>query len=619
MKRVKLSELPTIESVEGMFTIATDKNNRSCKVPLEVLLSEQATNLNAFVSEWADGKRSVIDALAKWDKAADLSDSFDDLAKKILELPVKGDDEHGVIDTTYRGVNTFDLLTELNNHRRQDYPYLWGIQLDGSYTEIELTGADAYYTSDGAFYEADATHTFDPALGGADRYVIYYHAQPRYTVAPTLATIQRLVCLTGQPIFRVTSATASLESYVEPYDMGTNEYTINSGVQQISLGGIRTLPTCSQYDYTCIKYNYPDLREFSGYTFMNRNNRIVIGYLPNLEINNSSQSLFESCSLLHTLYLPKLTEHTRGFLATTLPNLTKVELPQLKTAGGDTIIYGAPKLEKVCFPALEGAYGQRVLWNCQALKEVSLPSLKTLRNAVIIATCNSIESLTLQMSELIGGKIADSCTALKEINLPCMEIIKGGIIAYGCNALEEITFPELQAMYCNAQTLFQNMSGLRRLRFPKLREAHRDSGSYVMFNGAIGNPDTSLVLDFPELVYTRNTTQTNTFIYLGYTTTNFRCREIIINLGAPQDGYIRFTSQSQADIPMTFTVQPGFRSYLNISFFTNQSRESLEAIIDNLGDNTDRPTLQIVLGAANLEKISDEYKQLAISKNYTLS
>lgn len=37
MKKIKISELPLFSSLKGLFTIGTDDQNRSVKVPLEFI------------------------------------------------------------------------------------------------------------------------------------------------------------------------------------------------------------------------------------------------------------------------------------------------------------------------------------------------------------------------------------------------------------------------------------------------------------------------------------------------------------------------------------------------------------------------------------------------------
>ena len=58
---------------------------------------------------------------------------------------------------------------------------------------------------------------------------------------------------------------------------------------------------------------------------------------------------------------------------------------------------------------------------------------------------------------------------------------------------------------------------------------------------------------------------------------------------------------------------------LNLSYSPLLTVESLMSVINALSDNTGGTTYTVTLGATNLEKLTDEQKQIAIDKNYTLA
>lgn len=66
----------------------------------------------------------------------------------------------------------------------------------------------------------------------------------------------------------------------------------------------------------------------------------------------------------------------------------------------------------------------------------------------------------------------------------------------------------------------------------------------------------------------------------------------------------------------TITVKD---NYLNLSYSPLLTVESLMSIINALSDNTGGTTYTVTLGATNLAKLTDEQKQIAIDKNYTLA
>ena len=67
----------------------------------------------------------------------------------------------------------------------------------------------------------------------------------------------------------------------------------------------------------------------------------------------------------------------------------------------------------------------------------------------------------------------------------------------------------------------------------------------------------------------------------------------------------------------TITVK---NNYLNLSYSTKLTVESLLNVLNALSDNTSlSTTYKITLGSTNLAKLTDEQKQIAINKNYTLA
>ena len=58
---------------------------------------------------------------------------------------------------------------------------------------------------------------------------------------------------------------------------------------------------------------------------------------------------------------------------------------------------------------------------------------------------------------------------------------------------------------------------------------------------------------------------------------------------------------------------------LNLSYSPKLTVESLMSVINALSDNTGKTTYKVTLGATNLAKLTDEQKQIAIDKNYTLA
>lgn len=527
---------------------------------------EQAENLNAFASEWAKGKRSIINALEKWGKDADFSDSFEDLSQKILQLPVRGDSEEGIISHDMNG-SSWDLLNELNNHQRLDYPYCWGVLLDDSYEEVELNGADAYYTSDGRFYESNTTHRFTDNENKSGRYIIFYYSYAEYTVNPIqFPIIEKIICLNGKPKFNISSTTVipSIESYTkEKYALIDIEFAFggNQTIRRLILDGITNILYTTMQGWSLanlIECSFPSLEEYNGNAWLSSN-------------------------LLQSLFLPKL-----------------------KTSSGVTV-FNFANLKSLKVPNLEKVTAAYFMQRCNLIEKVALPKLKEISGGTLISDCTNLKELDLPaLVRMTGGYLANACAKLETINFPNLEELRySGSFIIGLTSLQNIAFPKLKyssvALICNSN--FPEV-----IEFPELEEAYGH-----ILNQASGNQSEKIVtLKLPKLRFA------NGAMFANLAGTSLK--KVYTELGSPQDGNINLTrAAGDNNIVIAVSVQKGFRSYLNVSALSNMTQEELEAIIDNLGDNTEHDPIQIVFGAVNLAKISDEKKQLAVQKNYTLS
>lgn len=84
MKKIKLSDLPICASLKGLFTLGTDANNRSVRVPLE------------FIKSMVDKARTDIQSVIEDAKKIKKGDKGDDGKDGRIALV-----NHGTNDTTF--------------------------------------------------------------------------------------------------------------------------------------------------------------------------------------------------------------------------------------------------------------------------------------------------------------------------------------------------------------------------------------------------------------------------------------------------------------------------------------------------------------------------------------
>ena len=71
MKKVKISELPLYNSLKGLFTIGTDKDNRSVKVSLEFVEEQTSAAAKVATDAAAAATKTANDAAASAKKTAE--------------------------------------------------------------------------------------------------------------------------------------------------------------------------------------------------------------------------------------------------------------------------------------------------------------------------------------------------------------------------------------------------------------------------------------------------------------------------------------------------------------------------------------------------------------------
>jgi hypothetical protein len=347
---------------QGASTIANSATKVEESVAIledvSTTIGDSATNINALtslVSDWAEGKTKIADALTRKYSPTEASESFDAMAQKVMDLPLAVEGQEGIIDQTANGIiDGYDLLNELHQHQRQDYPYCCGVEFTSQqYKSIILSGAEAYLCSDGFFTtEQEVEHTFaeDNKLS---HYIIYYFSYPTYQIPTQINYALRIVAYNGQPRFVMSNIWCPLvQSFTnERYSVGTAELDINSG------GCISSVMLCG-------------ISEYAGTISGGQNNAMMTSVaLPHLEVLNG------------------------GYISKTSDNLKSVSIPNLRVVNGGTILYNTG-VESLSLPSLEVVNGGTDLSRGGKLKEINLPNLREWRGGWLNYGSSKLEKLS---------------------------------------------------------------------------------------------------------------------------------------------------------------------------------------------------------------------------------
>lgn len=559
------AELPEAVETAKLVKLSADSLANSASS-----LSESATSidtntnaLTSLVSDWADGKAKIAEALTRKYSPTEATESFDAMAQKVMDLPLAVEGQEGIIDHTANGViDGYDLLNELHKHQRQDYPYCCGVEfVPYLHKTVVLSGAEAYLCSDGFFTtEQEVEHTFaeDNKLS---HYIIYYFSYPTYQVPTAINPAIKLIAYNGQPRFILSNYYCPVvQSYTnERYSVGSAEIGLDASslVGDIMLSGIETM--------------------------------------------NGSIGTAADNKALCSISLPHLRNlESGGYIANHLPQLYNLSIPNLEVSSGT------------------------VAYECDILTNLELPSLNKVENGYIINYCASLLYLGLpNLTEISGGNIAYGCSKLKSLELPNLVKSSGGIIV-GCTALESLSVPNLIEL--NGGNIIQSPTNIEELILPKLeKQTSGNILGYQSYAKVVRCPKLVSASSIPSTPLFNNCGKSGLSIdiYMPVITNYIPIQNIPqqlnFHLGTQQGCDIVFVTYSSITGVKIVTIEQGFRSSLNVSKLTSLTVESLQGIIDNLADNNDYEPLTLTLGTTLKNKLSEEYIAIATAKNYNIA
>lgn len=108
MKKVKISELPLYNSLKGLFTLGTDKDNRSVKVSLEFVETKTAEAAKVATDAAAAAEKKATDAAADAEKRtnAAISNAQTTVANAAAAAKKVADDAAALATTAAQNANT---------------------------------------------------------------------------------------------------------------------------------------------------------------------------------------------------------------------------------------------------------------------------------------------------------------------------------------------------------------------------------------------------------------------------------------------------------------------------------------------------------------------------------
>ena len=356
---------------------------------------ESAETVNALLSDFADGKAMIADALTRQGVATTSDESMQTMADKVLglQLAVEGDPHYVEHDSRVGG---YDLYNVMHNHRKAEFPYMYAVSFNAPM--VTLSGADAYLCSDGYFTEESGTHKMPFAQ---EHYVIYYFRNKSFALTATASRYINNMCVyNGAPIVNFDRVSVfSLSIYGdEPFA------TDNVNAFRIAGGYFKDIAV-ETLEEGCIHIDGVGLSSL---------------LLPNLKTLRDG-FLTNHLDYIQSLMLPSLTMLYGGLVASTCAALAELSLPSLQSITGGTIVNNAASLAELSLPALETVWSTNqfnVCWNCDKVSRVSLPRAKMFStpgargtNRLIIERTSQHITFELPVCEIFSASFSSGTTA----------------------------------------------------------------------------------------------------------------------------------------------------------------------------------------------------------------
>lgn len=167
-------------AVENGYTGAAEDYNAALSDVPEAVAGSRA--LASLAAETAMGKKMIAEALTAQGVPTGADAPMAEMAEGVRSLYAIPSVDEGSRDHTVRGSSLmrYDIINELNRHRRADMPYSFGMTFTGDDAEFPQ-GADGWLLSDGTRLGAEGgAHRFADGDGG--HYAICYFASDFYAV-----------------------------------------------------------------------------------------------------------------------------------------------------------------------------------------------------------------------------------------------------------------------------------------------------------------------------------------------------------------------------------------------------------------------------------------------------
>lgn len=412
---------------------------RGVDIPMDTTLDEYADKIGeiptggtltdeqalVFIGECAEGKRKIAKALTQKYEPTTEYETFDEMAEKIKTLPLEIREDipqpYSIVwnemqkaFAQFGGEGIYCCAMELTK---------WDYDKEDT---ITLSGANAYYTSEGKYVTQNGEYQFDDLYAdNAMRYVIYFFDHKDYTIPLDLpaVAVTNIYCLNGCPKFPI-----------------GNIYT--------NLFGI--------YSYTRDKYIVADKNDLYLYSLSSLVNCVLCGIeemrggqiygcgktnpaFPDLERIDGGSQLFYTCSGWYNFYFPKLQYVNTNYFCYSIANVRVATFPELVEMKGQYFFATTSKmnyLRLIDMPKLEKYSGDYFRINGDTECTINVPNLMDCSKGLIYSYNTAQTTIKLGNQRGVIIKILSGATTTSIVNITIEKGFATSLDLTGCNGLE---------------------------------------------------------------------------------------------------------------------------------------------------------------------------------------
>lgn len=347
---------------------------------------------------------------------------------------------------------------------------------------------------------------------------------------------------------------------------------------------------CSGTIYSYAFANITSITEITAsyvtnYYFSGCTNLKKATILNPLNSGNFGQYVFNNCSNLTTVILPNNATKLDDYMFNGNTSLTNINIPTSLISIGSSAFSGCTKLTSINIPDKVTSIGTNAFYNCTNLTSV-----------IISENANyTLGQYAFQSTGVTDACVADIMSHASSVNTYIFD---------ECNSLENV---EVDYFWTN---MFSNCSNLKTAK--SNRAISSGTGNNVFYN------DKAL----ESVILADGITIIGTAVFYGCT--SLKTVYLPSSITTATDSsltstssyyYIFYNCAALEDVQLGQDWNMSLR--LNVS--NNLTVDSMVAMFNSLKDLTGETTKTLTLGSTNLAKLSDEQKEIATSKNWTLA